>query len=381
MRRFVWVGVLLSATAVHAAPKPVGSELREIREAIEDSRVRVGGFELQERELFDWLEEIHRRLDALDRDVAAARSEAARAQAELDRAEERAATAAIRLEQTRRAMSKRLVALYKSGEMGPIHVLFSSTSPRELMYRVSTLRSVLEYDAELIDRFQRDQDEQRAAQRGAREATQRLSEALARLRTRSRELAHEREAKRALLAVVRDDRAQERALLTELEKAARALEETVAALGEKRDRDASLDGSGFGERRGSLPPPVYGRISQAFGRVVDAEFLTQTFRKGVEFEIRGGESVRVVAFGEVRYSGWFRGYGKIVIVDHGDRYFSVYGHLADLFVEVGAAVREGDTIASSGETGSLTGPSLYFEIRHGSEPQDPADWLRDVAEG
>ncbi len=381
MRSFVWVGVLLSATAVHAAPIPVGSELRELREAIEESRERVGGFELRERELFDWLEEIHRRLDALNRDVAAARAEAARAQAEFDRAEERAATAAIRLEQTRRAMSRRLVALYKSGEMGPIHVLFSSTSPRELISRVSTLRSVLEYDAELIDRFQRDQDEQRAAQSGARDATQRLDEAVSRLWTRSRELAHEREAKRALLAVVRHDRSQERALLTELEKAARALEETIAALGERRDRPASLDGSGFAERRGSLPAPVFGEITQAYGRLVDAQFLTQTFRKGVEFAVHGGESVRVVASGEVRYSSWFRGYGKIVIVDHGDRYFSVYGHLAELFVEVGAAVREGNTIGSAGETGSLTGPSLYFEIRHGSEPQDPAEWLRDVAEG
>ena len=169
---------------------------------------------------------------------------------------------------------------------------------------------------------------------------------------------------------------------TQLEKAARALEETVRALGENpARRGRSLDGSGFGARRGSLRPPISARIVRGFGRVVDAEFLTQTFRKGVEFGAKTGESVRAVAPGEVRFGGWFRGYGKIVIVDHGDRYFTVYGHLSDLGVEVGAFLREGDRIGSSGETGSLTGPSLYFEIRHGSESLNPEKWLGPTATG
>ena len=82
--------------------------------------------------------------------------------------------------------------------------------------------------------------------------------------------------------------------------------------------------------------------------------------------------MRAGAPGEGRVAGWYRGYGRIAIIDHGDRYFTVSGHLADLFVDVGDPVGEGDTIGSVGETGSLSGPSLYFEIREGSEPVDPA---------
>jgi septal ring factor EnvC (AmiA/AmiB activator) len=175
---------------------------------------------------------------------------------------------------------------------------------------------------------------------------------------------------------VREDRIEERALLVELERAARALEETLVALGDSGGRKGkSLDGSGFEELRGALPPPVDAEVSRPFGKVVDAEYLTQTFRKGVEFDAPIGERVVAVATGEVRFAGWFRGYGKIVIMDHGDQYFTVSGHLSEIFVQVGDRVRAGDLLGSAGETGTLSGPSLYFELRHGSEPLDPSTWL------
>ena len=121
-------------------------------------------------------------------------------------------------------------------------------------------------------------------------------------------------------------------------------------------------------------------LSAAFEGEAEAEVLMPGADAVVatafnEFEAEGGESVRAVAPGAVRFAGWFRGYGRLVIVDHGDDYFTVVSHLEDTFVAVGDVVAEGDTLGSVGETGSLTGPSLYFEIRRGSEPLDPADWL------
>jgi len=90
--------------------------------------------------------------------------------------------------------------------------------------------------------------------------------------------------------------------------------------------------------------------------------------------------VYAVAAGEVRFADWFRGYGKLVILDHGEDYFTVTGHLDAIEVEVGDQVRGGDRIAVAGETGSLSGPRLYFEIRKGSGALDPADWLLPVPE-
>lgn len=115
-----------------------------------------------------------------------------------------------------------------------------------------------------------------------------------------------------------------------------------------------------------------------FGRVVDAEFFTETYRTGVVFGAEQGAPVRAVAAGRVRYAGWFRGFGRLVIIAHGDSYFTVSGHLSEMFVAVGDRVSAGDTIGAVGDTGSLTGPQLYFEIRLGGDPLDPGEWLRGV---
>ena len=115
---------------------------------------------------------------------------------------------------------------------------------------------------------------------------------------------------------------------------------------------------------------------RGFGREVDAEFLTETFHSGLVFDAPLGTPVAAVAAGNVRFAGWFRGYGRLVILDHGDGYFTVSGHLEELEVEVGDAVTARQVIGTVGETGSLSGPRLYFEIRQGAEAQDPADWLR-----
>jgi septal ring factor EnvC (AmiA/AmiB activator) len=121
---------------------------------------------------------------------------------------------------------------------------------------------------------------------------------------------------------------------------------------------------------------VPGAVLRDFGRVLDAEYRTETFRKGVDFAAARGEPVYAVAAGEVRFAGWFSGYGRMVILDHGDGYFTVSGHLDEIGAGVGDVLASGDPIGRAGETGSLTGPRLYFEIRRGAEALDPAGWLR-----
>ncbi|MGH0038066.1 MAG: murein hydrolase activator EnvC family protein [Myxococcota bacterium] len=369
------VALLVAAAPLHAERD---RELEELRGAIESSRERVGRFEREERALLARLEEIDRRSTELSAAVRRARERAEAARARLGGAEAELAAAESALGRTRQAMSRRAVALYKAGEGGPVALLFSTTSMRDFLSRWSTLRAVLDYDAELVDRFARERDRRAAARAEAERATAEHEAAVRDLRARRGELAVERKGKGVLLAAVREDRGQERALLIELERAARALEETLTRLGDSGSGDAfDPGGPGFASRRGRLSAPVDAEISQRFGRVVDREFLTQTFRNGVEFAAAAGESVRAIAPGQVRFAGWFRGYGRIVILDHGSDYFTVSGHLDEIFVSMGDPVGEGDTIGTCGETGSLSGPSLYFEIREGSRPVDPSGWLGD----
>jgi septal ring factor EnvC (AmiA/AmiB activator) len=323
-------------------------------------------------------------MEALDRSAALLARRAARAGREAERAQEalakievEAAELSRRLEETRRAMSRRAVALYRAGEMGAVRLLFSANGPREFLSRVYALRLLLAHDAELLARHRSESEALAAAETRARAAAARRDEAAAELRERSRQLAVERRAKRRLAKRLHADRARERAALIELETAARALEETLANLRAEPQRpQAPIEGPRFSDLQHRLEPPVSAEIVRNFGRVVDREFRTETFRKGVEFGAPFGAPVRAVAGGRVRYAGWFRGYGKLVILDHGDQYFTVSGHLSETEVGPGDAVAAGETIGRVGDTGSLTGPLLYFEVRRGREPLDPRDWLR-----
>jgi len=371
--RVAWLllAVLLAASA-RAEEAP---DLDSLRNAILETRERVGGHEREERALLERLEESDRLSSALTAAVNAARRDAEEAREQAIRFEALSREAKARLEKTRVAMSRRVVALYKAGEVGPVRFLFASETVPELLARASALQTFVEYDTRLVRSYRESLAEYEQRETEARIASVVRDQAAARLSKRADELGQERRHRRQLLASVREDRTRERGLLVELEKAARALEETLSALGDSNDAGPAVAGGGFARRRGRLAPPLDAPIRLPFGRVVDETFGTTTFRKGVEFEAAGGETVRAVASGAIRFAGWFRGYGKLVIVDHGDDWFTVVSHLQDTFVEVGDTVGQGDTLGSVGDTGSLTGPSLYFEIRHGSEPQDPADWL------
>lgn len=352
-------------------------ELDGVRRAIETRRERLGAVERQERTLLDTLEEIDREIAALRERVGEARRREHSAEAEFQRLREREDALRRDQERTRTAMAARAVALYKAGAPGPVRVVFSASSLPDLLARTQGLRTLLRHDRELLDRFQRESAELEVAHSNTRAGAEEHALARRRALAQAEAFEEQRTTKRALLSQVHADRTQQRAALVELEAAARALEETVANLGtEKRRRRGIPRGPAFSSLEGRLEPPVEAPVVRKFGRVVDAQFLTKTRRTGIDFAAPAGTAVRAVAPGEVRFAGWFRGYGKLVILDHGENYFTVFGHLEDIRVEVGDGVKGGRVIATVGESGSLLGPRLYFEIRHGSEPLDPERWLQ-----
>jgi septal ring factor EnvC (AmiA/AmiB activator) len=372
---------LAAALAALAPPARAGrdEELAAVREAIERSRERVAAYESEQRGLLDALEALDRTAQVLEREVADTRRRAEAARGELAGLERETAALEARVATTRRALAARANALYRTGDHGSLRLLFSAGGLREFLGRVQLLRRLVARDADLLARHRADSTALSAARDAARATSLRLAGLSRELSERQAELAAERQTKRGIVSRLYADRARERAALAELETAARALEQTLAGLGEGAAPAPS--GPPFVALRRRLEPPVDGAIVRGFGRVVDGEFRTETFRSGVVFDAPAGAEVRAVAAGRVRYAGWFRGYGRIVILDHGSGYYTVSGHLAEIDVGVGAGVERGVRIGSVGETGSLSGPSLYFEIRRGAEALDPREWLAELGRG
>lgn len=127
----------------------------------------------------------------------------------------------------------------------------------------------------------------------------------------------------------------------------------------------------FADRKGALPWPVQGKVIQSFGSRRDG---AGNKSRGVMIDAPRGDSVRAIAPGRVVFAEWLRGFGLLLIVDHGDRYFSLYGHNETLLKDVGDLVEENHEIATVGASGGLTTSGLYFEIRHQAKPVNPAQW-------
>ena len=381
-RRVVGALVLLGLAAAGDAlaareqtdPPPSGTDLGRLRRAIAERREAVAAYERREEGLFAAIEALDRAAREIERAAERARREAIRTEQRLGELEDERREIEGRLARTRELLSARAVALYKTGALGPVPVLFAPGSLRDRLGRLQALRRLVDHDERLLARYDAERLALARATARAEAAAERHAAARERRTRRLAELARERETRRELLVSVRRDRARERALLLELEAAARELESTLRDLGESPAIPPG--GAGFASRRGRLDAPVAGALLRPFGRVVDAEYRTETFRKGVDFAVQKGEPVYAVARGEVRFAGWFRGYGRMVILDHGEGYFTVSAHLDDTRVETGERVRAGDPIGTAGDTGSLSGPRLYFEIRQGSRALDPTDWLR-----
>jgi septal ring factor EnvC (AmiA/AmiB activator) len=307
-----------------------------------------------------------------------ARRELTAARRGLNEIEPRLEAAEKTLDRTQQALAARAVALYRAGELGPLRVIFAAESLPDMISRASALRLLVRHDVNLVERFGQERDDLDALRSDARVAVEKRESANAQLGRLARQLVSEREGKTAILDRVRENRTTERRLLLELEQAAQALEETIRTLGSQAARGGAssvLPAIGLAARKGLLPPPVDAEITVGSGRVVDPEFKTSTFRSGVDFAAPAGTPVRAVGLGVVRFAGWFRGYGRIVIVDHGDAFHTVSGHLDEIAVEVDQRVVEGEMLGTVGETGSLLGPSLYFELRREGQPVDPEDWL------
>ncbi len=129
-------------------------------------------------------------------------------------------------------------------------------------------------------------------------------------------------------------------------------------------------------QKGRLPWPTIGKIISPFGIYENHEFNAIVKNDGIQIAAPWGTPFRAIAAGKVLYANWFKGYGELVIIDHGQGYYSIYGQAAGLSVSKGMWVQQGQVLGVVGNSGSLVGNSLYFEIRKDGIPLDPLHWLK-----
>jgi murein hydrolase activator len=389
------VAVVVAATATAQTPSrksedSISAEQKKLQQTerqLREEKQKAAEARARETSVIAEIEAIERRLADKQREVGRLDSRIKRAAGDVKSLRgEIQSLEALRAGQ-QAALGRRLQAMYKVHvQGGALPMLLTGEDPGTRAAAVRHLTSLASLDARLIQEY-RGTTERLEDRRGREESRQRdLAGLRADAQREQSEVDRDAAKRRILLAKVRDERAYHERMVGELTEAARRLEAFIRDLQAKQRRLAKIPppkpgaetppAVGFGTLRGRLPWPTEGRVVSAFGAQVHPRFGTRTFRNGVDIEAGEGRDVAAVYAGHVVYTGWFKGYGNLIILDHDNEYFTLYAHVAEILIKEGDDVKQGQRIGTVGDTGSLEGPRLYFEVRYQGKPQNPEQWLR-----
>jgi murein hydrolase activator len=387
--------VALLGGVAGAGPPPTGRQnlkakqeaLGEVRRQLDEARERASAARRREISLLAELEGIDRTLaqkrgalQQLDRRIV-------QVETELDALEGRRDRVVEDLVSQQAALSARLETLARLA-VAPTLPSWADGAPALARQRaVADLSGIARDDLDRLTRYDATADRLAARQEAAARARRELVELRSAVDAERAQVATQAERRRVLLSETREDRATHERLAEELSDAARRLEALVRSLARRAPAQRAVARAtapppaagpaiGLGRIRGQLPWPTEGRVVTSFGRETHPRFGTETVRTGIAIEAPEGAPIRAVATGTVAYRGWLKGYGNLLVLDHGDGYYTLYGHAAQILVDEGDQVKGGDVVGRVGETGSVEGPRLHFEVRYQSRAEDPQLWLR-----
>lgn len=373
-RRRRTLSVLLLLFALPLVPQTRDADLERVRGEITRLRKKLDEVRRQAQTTQQELEASDLDLGIQTRELELAIEAEKRLVGEKEQLEAQIAALTRRIEQQRRFLSQRLAALYRLGGMSYVRLFFAIDQQSDPRQAISMLSYLITRDARAVTRFESEQRELAIRSAQLAERQRQLAQTRLLVERRRQSIAVALREKERLLARLRVEESGSAARLAGLQEKAVRLERLLEFLSKQSGGAAGVtaDVRSF---EGALPWPAAGKVIEAFGRQRNPKFATYTVNNGIKISADPGKPVRAVFAGTVLFSQWFKGYGNLVVVDHGNRVFSLYGNLKSATVAVGERIAAGQPIAGVGE-GEEAGGYLYFEIRRDNRPEDPQKWLR-----
>ena len=375
----------LAATIAHAEPNEAdpktAAQEHEARQKLDAVRAEIKALTEQQRaiegergEAAKALRTKETALAEVAKDVRALDDKLAAQQADLDKLDAERTKLETALKSQRDALAALLRSAYALGRNEELKLLLQQND-------VAAIARVLAYNRYFqrarvgrIDQLSADLED--------------LAKVQESIRTKTAELEATRNARAAEGDKLETERSEREKLVEELDSKLKEQGARVAALGKdekaltsliEKLRDVFADipkqlsgAEPFASQRGRLAPPVAGKVVRGFGAVDESGRKSS----GLLLAAKSGTAVHAVSHGRIVFADWLRGYGLMIIVDHGDGYLSLYGCNETLLKDVGDWVNAGETIATSGASGGQKTPGLYFEVRAKGQPVDPKAWLR-----
>jgi septal ring factor EnvC (AmiA/AmiB activator) len=298
------------------------------------------------------------RIESTKRDIIKVKAEVSALQADIDSRKD--------------WMKRKLRAMYKYGRASDtLLVILAADNFSQFLRRWKYLEVLTSYEREEVEEF-------RKALAALAEKQESLDGLYARLRSDEDKaiqtrniLSMKKKQKAVILASVRKEKGAYERMLSDLKKTSKDLLEII-----KESERAKFLQKGFRNLKGSLQWPVQGTVAVPYGSQEDPRFKTPIFRNGIYIASPDGATARAVYSGKVVFADWFKGYGQLVIVNHGEGYHSLYANLSEIFLKTGDIIESDREIGRVGDSSMFDKPALYFEIRYNGKPLNPVQWLK-----
>jgi septal ring factor EnvC (AmiA/AmiB activator) len=363
-------------------------ELEEVQQQARQSREQASKLKGKETQALGQLRRTQRELDLTRRRLRALQRRRGALELQLDVTRATLHQTQLSLEQQKARLARRLRNMHKAGADRELEFLLSTRSFAQLLARWDFLVMVAEQDRVLLEDIEGKQEQVQTTQQRLEADSFEVRKTERQTTAQNRRLDQLRTQREQQVTQIRTQRKTYEAAAAELEKTARDIQRLLARLERQRQAEEQRRRAGgrapepytgeFAKARKQLEWPVDGKIVGSFGPERHPRFGTTTLNNGIDIAAPNGTPVRAVARGRVDYtSDDFAAFGQVVVVNHGDGFYTLYGHLSEILVAQGQEVQPGQAIGRVGDSGtSLKGTVLHFEVRKGGTALDPEDWLR-----
>jgi septal ring factor EnvC (AmiA/AmiB activator) len=350
--------------------------LNRINGQIKDLKSRLESEARREDSILTSLARINLNKSLVEHELAARNLELERGRAELVAIQENIRTIRAGIDREREAMDKTLVTLYKYGRVDFFQFLLQARDIETYVEESKNLTFLARGQDELVARYTASLGKLSSAQSELESKQVDLAGMARAANLKRRELETEARKNATLVQEIRRNRATYEQTLKELSESAEELQKLLTKI-IAQEWVLPTSWVPLAERRGLLAWPIEGRVITNFGTERHPEYNTVVMNKGVEIAPGPNKSlILAVHPGKVVFADYFQGYGNLLIIDHGLTYYSLYGHCSEFLAAVGDMVGSGQPVAVVGDTGSLKGECLYFEIRYKTKALDPLQWLK-----
>jgi septal ring factor EnvC (AmiA/AmiB activator) len=352
---------------------------QHISREIEKGKKEVEAFTRKESDVLKRLDQVELALNESRKRTAVLREEIDILDGRIEELTDTSEELKKRIRANEEYVAKRLVAIYKMNWLGKFHLLASAQSMNEFIQRRAALERILDHDEKIRQNLVKNQTELKNILARMGDDKNRKDQRAAELKKQIELTSQEQLLRKKLLDDIRSQKKLELAAIDALTQSAAELDRKIESLGSgisATARNKNISRIPFSAQKGLLIMPVEGKIMNLFGPFKNPKYNVTNFRSGIDIKADNGEPVRAVYSGQILYSSWFKGYGNMIIVDHGKNYYTLYAHVEEAFKTKGDVVETGEVIATVGDTGSMTGAKLYFEVRHHGKPVNPLDWLK-----